>query len=212
MEHRADRMIVISGPSGVGKSSLIEGLMERAPRRYELVRSATTRPPRGGKDFYYHVTPEEFDSFPGGFLETNLYGGNGKRYGTPRRDVERVLDSGRIPILDIDFHGLYQVREKEAELGARVESVFVVISPGELLDRLVRRDTETPETIKGRLETALTEVEQVGEYDVIICNDVLDEAVSRLEAALDHRGEPSVPFDVEGYQTELRDLIERTFG
>ena len=123
-----------------------------------------------------------------------------------------MLDSGRVPILDIDFHGLYQVREKEGELGARVESVFVVISPEELLNRLVRRNTETPETIKGRLETALTEVAQVGEYDIIIRNDVLDEAVSRLEEALDHRGGSPVSFDVEGYQTELRGLIERTFG
>ena len=96
-------MIIVSGASGVGKGTLVKQFIDSCPTKYELVRSVTTREPRTEGDYYTYVSKEDFKlmSEAGAFLETNLYQGSKEYYGTPRAEVERIMQAGKIPILEI---------------------------------------------------------------------------------------------------------------
>jgi guanylate kinase len=184
------RVIVITGPSGVGKGTLIRGLLERRPD-LELSVSATTRDPRPGEvdgAAYHFLSPEEFEArlAAGDFIEHADYSGN--RYGTLRSEVQRRLDQGRPVVLEIELQGARQVRQ------ALPDAVAVFIAPPSLealRTRLVGRGTDTPEQVQARLRTAERELEAQEEFAHVVVNDRLQEATEELaevvgDALADH--------------------------
>jgi guanylate kinase len=174
------KVFVITGPSGVGKGTLITRLLERNPD-LELSVSATTRPPRAGEvdgRDYHFLTPEEFERRveTGDFLEHATYIGH--RYGTLREEVERRLEEGRSVVLEIEVQGARQVRD------AMPEAVQIFIAPPDpqaLRNRLETRGTDSAEAIERRLRTAVTELEAQGEFPHVVVNDEVQKASSELE-------------------------------
>jgi guanylate kinase len=172
-------VFVITGPSGVGKGTLISRLRERVPE-LELSVSATTRPPRPGERDgvdYHFLTPEEFQAHvdAGDFLEHASYSGN--RYGTLRSEVERRLREGRPVALEIEVQGARQVRDAMPDAHA----VFIAPPSLETLrERLLRRGTDTPEQVEQRLRTAERELEAQPEFAHVVVNDDLDRATDEL--------------------------------
>lgn len=174
------KVFVITGPSGVGKGTLIERLLERVPE-LELSVSATTRPPRSGEvdgRDYHFLSPEEFDRRveAGEFLEHAGYSGN--RYGTLREEVERRLAEGRSVVLEIEVQGARQVRD------AMPDAVLVFIAPPDrdaLRERLEGRATDSPEAIEERLQTAEMELAAQDEFPHVVVNDEVQKAASELE-------------------------------
>ena len=172
-------VFVITGPSGVGKGTLIRLLRERMPE-LELSVSATTRRPRPGETQgvdYWFLTDEEFEKriAAGDFVEWAEYAG--RRYGTLRSELERCLERGVPVVLEIEVQGAQQVRQ------AMPEAVQVFIAPPSsdvLRQRLVGRGTDDPEQIEKRLETAEREVAAQGEFHHVVVNDRLDDAVQDL--------------------------------
>jgi guanylate kinase len=173
------RVFVITGPSGVGKGTLIRGLCEQVPE-LELSVSATTRAPRPGERDgidYHFLTPDEFERRAGAgeFVEHAVYSGN--RYGTLRRELERRLQAGIPVVLEIEVQGARQVRE------AMPDAVAVFIAPPSLdalRTRLVGRGTDAPEQIDERMRTAARELAAQDEFGHVVVNDRLEDAVERL--------------------------------
>jgi guanylate kinase len=173
------RVFVITGPSGVGKGTLIRLLRERIPE-LALSVSATTRAPRPGEENgvdYHFLTDEAFARKvdAGEFVEWAEY--SGRRYGTLRCELQRHLDAGHPVVLEIEVQGARQVRE------AMPEAVQIFIEPpaGEALrDRLVGRGTDDPEEVARRMEVAEQELAAAGEFHHRVVNDRLDEAAARL--------------------------------
>lgn len=172
------KLFVISGPSGVGKGTLV-GLLAKEPDVWVSV-SATTRAPRegevDGKDYFF-MTKEEFERkvSEGGFIEWAEYSGN--RYGTLKDVVHEHLDAGQNVILEIEVQGAAQVKEKIPE------AKLIFIAPPsleELETRLRGRGTETDEVIVRRLETAKVELEEKMKYDIVLVNDDLDSTFEEL--------------------------------
>ncbi|MCL4079695.1 guanylate kinase [Coriobacteriia bacterium Es71-Z0120] len=184
------RLLIISGPSGAGKGTLVDRLVERVPEAWVSV-SATTRPPRPGEVDgvdYRFVSPEEFDRLvkAGEFLEWAEVHGN--RYGTLRSDVEKKIAEGRLVVLEIDPQGAQQVRR----LVDDAVCVFVVAPSFEELERRIRkRGAESDEEIAARLKTAERELALVGTYDYVVQNDdvarAADELVGIAESLLGRR-------------------------
>jgi guanylate kinase len=186
------KVFVITGPSGVGKGTLISRLLQRVPD-LELSISATTRAPRegevDGRDYHF-LSPEEFDRRirEEDFLEFATYSGN--RYGTLRSEVERRLSAGRSVVLEIEVQGARQVR------AAMRESVQVFIAPSDpavLRQRLFGRGTDSPEAIDSRLEVAEQELAAQDEFRHRVVNDDLDRAAAELEGIV--RAELGLPLD-----------------
>lgn len=177
-------LVVLSSPSGAGKTTLAERLLAR---RQDVGRSisATTRAPRAGEQHgrdYYFLSAEEFERRVAGgeFLETATYGGN--RYGTLRSEVERLFGEGRHVLLVIEVAGARQVRAQFPEAAL----VFVLPPSGEaLVSRLAGRQTEAPEVLRRRLGIATDELQEVSGYDYVVVNDDLEDAVRDLGAILD---------------------------
>jgi guanylate kinase len=178
-EGASARVFVITGPSGVGKGTLIRGLLERVPR-LELSVSATTRKPRPGERDgvdYHFLTPEQFEerARAGGFLEHATYSGN--RYGTLRSEVVGRLERGIPVVLEIEVQGARQVRE------ALPDAVAVFIappSPAALRERLLRRGTDTPAEMERRLRTAEIELQAQYGFRHVIVNDEVERATEEL--------------------------------
>ncbi len=172
-------VFVITGPSGVGKGTLIRGLLEQVPE-LRLSVSATTRPPRPGETDgreYRFLTAEEFERRvqAGDFVEHATYSGN--RYGTLRSELEQRLAQGVPVVLEIEVQGARQVRQ------AMPESIAVFIappSPGALRVRLVGRGTDAPEQVDARLATAEEELAARSEFAHVIVNDRLGDATEEL--------------------------------
>lgn len=170
---------MITGPSGVGKGTLIRGLLERMPD-LELSVSATTREPRPGEQHgvdYHFLTPEEFEQrvAAGDFVEHARYSGN--RYGTLRSELERRLAEGAGVVLEIEVQGARQVR------GAMPDAVAVFIAPPSreaLRARLVGRGTDSSEQVDERLRTAERELEAQPEFAHVVVNDRLEQATDEL--------------------------------
>jgi len=174
------KVFVITGPSGVGKGTLIRELCRRVPD-LELSISATTREPRegevDGRDYHF-LSREEFDRRVEreDFLEFATYSGN--RYGTLRSEVERRLAAGHSVVLEIEVQGARQVR------AAMRESIQVFIAPPEpavLRERLNARGTDSPEAIDARLEVAAQEMAAQDEFAYRVVNEDLGRAADELE-------------------------------
>jgi guanylate kinase len=168
---------VVTGPSGVGKGTLIRGLLERMPG-LELAVSATTRPPRpgevNGRDYHF-LSPEEFERRvqAGEFVEHAVYAGN--RYGTLRSELERPA---RGIVLEIDLQGARQVRQRLPE----ALQVFIAPPSLEALeDRLRQRGADAPEQIRDRLAVAPQELAAQEEFSRVVVNEDLEQALQELE-------------------------------
>jgi guanylate kinase len=177
------RLVVITGPSGVGKGTLVSRLLRRHPQLWVSV-SATTRQPRQGEvdgRHYHFLAREEFERRvrQGGFLEWAEFAGN--LYGTPREAVEERLAEGRPVLLEIELEGARQVR------GTFPAAFQLFIKPPsfEELERRIRsRGTDSEAAIAGRLRRAEEELEAAGEFDAVLVNGDLEEALARLEQLL----------------------------
>ena len=175
------RVFVITGPSGVGKGTLIRSLRERMPE-LELSVSATTRAPRPGEadGVDYHVLDDaDFQRRvdAGEFVEHATY--SGRRYGTLRAELERRLAAGHPVVLEIEVQGARQVR------GTMPEALQVFIAPPSrdaLRARLVGRGTDDTDQVEARLRTAAAELEAQDEFAEVVVNDRLEDAVDELTA------------------------------
>lgn len=178
------RLIVLCGPAGVGKGTVLGRVREQHPEIWLSV-SATTRQPRPGEVDgvnYFFMPEQEFldKEAAGEFLETaDVFGL--AHYGTPVKPVVEHLERNIPVILEIDIQGARSVKQRAGELGIEVMTVFIAPPSFEELERrLIGRGTETPEQQAKRLETAKIELATESEFDKVIVNNVVDEAADEL--------------------------------
>ena len=183
-DSRHGRLIVLCGPAGVGKGTVLGRVREQHPQIWLSV-SATTRKPRPGEVDgvnYFFMTEQEFlaKEDAGEFLETaDVFGL--AHYGTPVKPVVEHLEQNIPVILEIDIQGARSVKQRAGELGLDVVTVFIAPPSFEELERrLVGRGTETPEQQAKRLETAKIELAAEPEFDKVIVNNVVDDAANVL--------------------------------
>ena len=181
--NRKGKTFIISGPSGVGKSTVLHALFEGRDDLYFSV-SATTRAPREGERDgvdYHFIHADRFRSMieEDAFLEYAEYVGN--FYGTPKRFVDEAMDKGQDVILDIEVQGALQVTSK------RPDTVKIFIAPPswkELERRLKDRGTDDPEKVQKRLLRAKVEFQTAHTYDYFVINDTVEDAVRELDAII----------------------------
>jgi guanylate kinase len=174
------QVFVITGPSGVGKGTLIRTLRERMPE-LDLAVSATTRRARAGEtqgEDYWFLTDDEFQRRvdEGDFVEHAEY--SGRRYGTLRSELERRIGAGHPVVLEIEVQGARQIRKTMPEA---LQIFIAPPSPDVLRTRLVGRGTDDPESVEARLATARAELAAQDEFGEVVVNDRLEEAVAKLE-------------------------------
>lgn len=186
-DSRRGRLIVVSGPTASGKSTLWRRLVERPDVCFSV--SATTRPPRAGEvdgRDYWFVSPAEFERrvAAGEFLEWATV--HGRRYGTLRAEVERALAAGKDLVLEIDVQGAAQIRAS----GFEAISIFVEPPSLAVLEaRLRARGTEDEAEIQRRLAIVRTEMAEARHYDHRVVNDDLERMVAQVEGILGYRRE-----------------------
>lgn len=184
------KLVVLSGPSGVGKTTVLDGVLARHRGRLRLAVSATTRPPRPGDvdgEDYYFLGNEEFDRRrqDGKFLECCEVFGRGHWYGTLRSEVGPSLAAGQWVMLEIDIDGAKQVLRRYPE----AETIF--LRPGSLAElerRLRSRGTETEEAVERRLLVARRELECADCYRHQVVNDRVEDAVDQISEILIEQG------------------------
>ncbi|MBO1304857.1 guanylate kinase [Enterococcus sp. 669A] len=174
-------LIVLSGPSGVGKGTVRKAIFERDDNEFEYSISMTTRQKREGEvdgvDYYFR-TREEFEAMieSGEMLEYAEYVGN--YYGTPLTYVNETLDRGKDVFLEIEVQGAQQVKDKVPD------GVFIFLTPPDLVElkaRIVGRGTDSPEVIDERMKVAREEIEMMALYDYAVVNDEVHLAVNRIK-------------------------------
>lgn len=176
------KVVIFSAPSGAGKSTIIGRLLEKFPR-LEFSISCTSRPPRGkevhGREYYF-LSNDEFKARAGAgeFVEwEEVYPGT--CYGTLRREVDRIWEKGNVIVFDVDVKGGVNLKKT---FGASALSVFIMPpSVEELRRRLVGRGTDSAETIEKRVAKAEQEIAHAPQFDRVIVNDSLEEAVAEAE-------------------------------
>ena len=183
MSNGMGTLTVITGPSGVGKGTLVQRLLERHPSIWVSV-SATTRTPREGEregESYFFHSRDRFDALvqEGGLLEWAEFAGN--CYGTPRAPVEQQLQAGRPVLLEIELEGARQVRRSFPQ----AVQIFLAPPSFEELERRIRgRGTDSEEAIQRRLMRAREELSAQDEFDAVVVNDDLDQALLKLEGLM----------------------------
>lgn len=179
------QLVVLAGPSAVGKSTVVSGLRSAVPDLYFSV-SMTTRAPRpgevDGKDYFF-VTPEHFQGRidRGEMLEwADIHGGL-QRSGTPAGPVQEAMEAGRPVLVEVDLAGARNIKRLLPE----ARTVFLAPPSWDILvQRLTGRGTETPEVIERRLTTAREELDAQGEFDTVVVNDDVDVAVATIAGIL----------------------------
>ncbi|EFG33001.1 guanylate kinase [Parascardovia denticolens DSM 10105 = JCM 12538] len=186
---RKRRLVVLAGPTAVGKGTVEKAVKARHPELWISV-SATSRPPRpgevDGKDYHF-VSKAEFERMidQGELLEHAIVH-RSDYYGTPLRPVLDHLNADLPSMLEIDVQGVHQVKVRSAELG--LDPIYVFLAPPSFEDlrkRLAGRHTETPQQQERRLRTARQELALEGEFDRVIVNDQVEKAASQLWEILD---------------------------
>ena len=179
--HENGFLVVLSAPSGGGKTTILRHLLASGDPRFQYSVSATTRPPRPneqhGRDYYF-LTPEEFHrrAQAGKFIEFAAVHGN--YYGTPRETIDEWIAQGRIVLLDLDVQGGLNVKR---QMGARAVLIFIRPPSLEALrERLQVRNTDKPEDIAARLAAAREELHQAQYYDHIVVNTELEHTVRQV--------------------------------
>lgn len=173
------KLFIVSGPSGSGKDTILQGVFKKHPE-IKLSISSITRAMRVGEvegEKYHFISRDEFEELLKNdmLLEHNVFVGN--YYGTPKAPVEECLNAGGDMILEIDVNGAAQVREKMPD----AISIFIMPPSFEVLkNRLSGRGTETEEVVEQRMTAALGEIARAKEYDYIVINDQLDVAIDGL--------------------------------
>lgn len=196
MNSRAGKLVVISGPSGVGKTTLLRRLLAALPQLLPSV-SATTRPPRSGErdGFDYHfLSADDFEQrrAAGEFLECCQVYGRGHWYGTLVSEVMPRLAAGSWVVLEIDVEGTLSILERFPD----AITIFVEPShPDQLLQRLQSRGTETPEAMARRLEVARRELHEAHRYRHRVVNDDVEAALGEIEGILVTAGFPLAATD-----------------
>jgi guanylate kinase len=182
LDTETGRLVIVSGPSGVGKTTVMQNVIRRAPVPLVASVSATTRPPRpdeiDGRDYHF-LSQQEFDRLneSGEFLECFEVFGRGYWYGTLRREVATGLKAGKWVILMIDVNGAMAVLEQCPD----AITIFIRSGAPEELERRLRgRGTETPEALNRRLAEAKIELAQADRYQYQVVNDDIDRAVDQI--------------------------------
>lgn len=178
-------LIVLSGPSGVGKGTVRKAIFDRPDTEFEYSISMTTRPRREGEidgvDYFFR-TKEEFRKLidEGKMLEYAEYVGN--YYGTPVEYVEKTLNEGKDVFLEIEVQGAMQVKEKFPD------GVFIFLTPpdlAELKSRIIGRGTDDMKVIEERMKVAIREIEMMSHYDYAVVNDKVSLAVERIKKIIE---------------------------
>lgn len=205
-------LTVISGFAGAGKGTIVKALLEKYPEDYRLSISATTRNPRPGEQDgreYFFRTRKEFEKLiqNGGFIEWAEYVGN--YYGTPREYVEEQLAAGNNIILEIERQGAFHVRE----LYPSAVLLFVTPPSVEILEkRLTGRGTETMEVVKKRMHKAAEESTFMKDYNYVIVNEDVEEAVERVHELIQGYRNGTLPAEVANdSQKEFIEQIQKEF-
>lgn len=177
-------LIVLSGPSGVGKGTVRKAIFDQNNNDFQYSISMTTRQPRSGEVDgvdYFFVSKEEFEERiqTGGMLEYAKYVDN--YYGTPLKYVNETLDSGKDVFLEIEVNGAMQVRAKSPD------GVFVFLTPPDLMElkqRLIHRGTDAMDVINKRVATAVGEIKMMQNYDYAVVNDEVNNAVEKIKTII----------------------------
>lgn len=198
-------LIVLSGPSGVGKGTVRQAIFENYENDFEFSISMTTREKRPGeiegKDYFYR-SKEEFQELldADGFLEHAEYVNN--FYGTPKKYVLDTLEAGRDVFLEIEVQGAKQVQKQMPE------GIFVFLVPPnfkELEERLVNRGTDSPEKVEQRLKKAVDEMRQIRYYDYVVVNDEIDNAARRVKNIIESE-HLKVARNIENFETFIKEM------
>jgi len=174
-------LVIISSPSGGGKTSIIQKILQKYPEQYVYSISATTRKPRpgevNGKDYFF-LSEEQFRND----IENNLFleweNVHGYLYGTPKSYIEKCIDDGKYVLLDIDVNGAFRIAENYPE-----KTITIFVAPPSmdmLIERLKNRKTDSAGEINKRLERIPMEMEKAKQFDHIVINDKLDTTVEEV--------------------------------
>lgn len=183
-QRKSGQLIIVSAPSGSGKDTVVKKLMEKSTSPIWVSVSATSREPRNGEEEgkdYYFLSKDDFKKKidEGFFLEYAEYAGN--YYGTPKKYIKEKLDQGIDVILIIEIQGAKKIKE------ILPESLLIFIMPPSLktlVKRLKRRGTDSNEKIIERFHTAYKEINEVTKYNYVVVNDILDDAVDKVDAII----------------------------
>lgn len=183
MSKKTGRLFIVSGPSGSGKDTVLKEIFKRCPE-IEFSISSITRPMREGEvegEKYNFISREKFEDMLKNdqLLEHNVFVGN--YYGTPKAPVDKAILEGKDMIIEVDVNGAFQIKKKLPN----AISIFIMPPSLETLrTRLTGRGTEKAEVIEKRLGEALSEISRAAEYDYIVVNNVLEEAVNDAVAII----------------------------
>jgi guanylate kinase len=189
LKKRRGLLVVVSGPSGVGKSTVVKRVL-KSDKNIKLSVSATTRPPRPGEvdgEHYYFIAPAEFDGWVRRheFLEWAKV--HGYYYGTPFRKLKEELAKARTIVCEVDVQGAASIKRvvEEGKLPAAVVFIFLIPPSVDILAfRLKKRKTEDEEVMNYRLRAAIAELQVMEKYDYIVVNDKIESAAEKIRAII----------------------------